>query len=645
MSRRQPPRELLFGPERIDETFDIPSSPPATEENDQLRTPPVENEANLLSTITPAQIHARLLERSSAEHLVAEARKAFEEPLEYMAMTGAKTNLPAVSMEDQASLADEESAEAQLLADIEARPETVSQTIPVGAPDSGDIGVGSEAGNSSQIIPGDHRTSNATSVIPGTTAVNAAATTTYANDSQEVEEVAVAETQASLAAEKPMVGADVSRVQDSFPITEGSQSQTQSTEVESSQIINSQSLEPEDLKLNKQSGSQSHSENSPAQEKESSTVASQAVLSGSQYIGKRKRGRPAKPNIPAKKSKTNSEPDIVVADYVARFSKIPLPDGPGVHESIVVKLPKAQEEAWRENWRKSRERDVRCGSISPSPSDEGVSGNKDGKKKQKATNATTSFKVSALVTRQSSRLSQMSQDSPVVEEQSSQGPPAARKESRRLRNPSIGRGSLAPAPSLSRRSSSRLSLSRGDEIQPAIDTISSSKNRRNKRIFEAVGPQSPIIDNKDDVQVTPARKRRKTDPSTPTTSQSSRQRAFVEVTPGRRQASGVPPIVRRARKALSLEQGEAEDVSEDEDEEEKSVITSFQSQLRTPRANQLAAEAQSPGSVARRILTPRSILNRLKGILADAKQLVFGGQEQREIHNVLFEVTREVMRE
>ena len=56
-----------------------------------------------------------------------------------------------------------------------------------------------------------------------------------------------------------------------------------------------------------------------------------------------------------------------------------------------------------------------------------------------------------------------------------------------------------------------------------------------------------------------------------------------------------------------------------------------------------SSQAGTPASVSNRvILTPKSILGRLKGILADCQRMVLGSQEERELDDVLFEVRREI---
>ncbi|KAF2418252.1 hypothetical protein EJ08DRAFT_64255 [Tothia fuscella] len=88
-----------------------------------------------------------------------------------------------------------------------------------------------------------------------------------------------------------------------------------------------------------------------------------------------------------------------------------------------------------------------------------------------------------------------------------------------------------------------------------------------------------------------------------------------------------------------------------------SNIPDSQPQVSTPQeidAPQLAEGtgengSESGGSAAngeqeRRVLTPKSIMARLRGILTDCKSIVFGVQERREIDDILFEVKSEVMR-
>ncbi|KAF2398764.1 hypothetical protein EJ06DRAFT_583400 [Trichodelitschia bisporula] len=68
----------------------------------------------------------------------------------------------------------------------------------------------------------------------------------------------------------------------------------------------------------------------------------------------------------------------------------------------------------------------------------------------------------------------------------------------------------------------------------------------------------------------------------------------------------------------------------------------------TPSDSQAQTPAEESGpsaaNVMRRILHPRSIITRLKGILTDCQQMVFGTQEQREIDDLLFDMKKEVLR-
>ena len=56
----------------------------------------------------------------------------------------------------------------------------------------------------------------------------------------------------------------------------------------------------------------------------------------------------------------------------------------------------------------------------------------------------------------------------------------------------------------------------------------------------------------------------------------------------------------------------------------------------------VAAEATPMSSLGRVMLTPRSILGRLKKILSDCSQMVLGSQEERQFDDVLFELRTEV---
>jgi hypothetical protein len=62
----------------------------------------------------------------------------------------------------------------------------------------------------------------------------------------------------------------------------------------------------------------------------------------------------------------------------------------------------------------------------------------------------------------------------------------------------------------------------------------------------------------------------------------------------------------------------------------------------SPDDDAAAAGATPTSSLGRVMLTPRSILGRLKKILSDCSQMVLGSQEERQFDDVLFELRTEV---
>jgi len=80
------------------------------------------------------------------------------------------------------------------------------------------------------------------------------------------------------------------------------------------------------------------------------------------------------------------------------------------------------------------------------------------------------------------------------------------------------------------------------------------------------------------------------------------------------------------------QEGIEEDISQGEDEEETNLEAD----------SQLKHEEQEAAIRGRPIAKPKSVIARLRGLLAECKTLILGSQEEREMQDVLYELGREV---
>jgi hypothetical protein len=248
-----------------------------------------------------------------------------------------------------------------------------------------------------------------------------------------------------------------------------------------------------------------------------------------------------------------------------------------------------------------------------------------------------------------SRLSGMSADSSALDESSGAAPISKQTFPNSTDSGALlvrkGRASLASQPSsLQRRASTRSSqtdtsnaLSGPDDLPPRTRilkrTLSQSKDEASPTASaEAVGPAISAF------------KRRKIAPRTASTNLRLRQKPSSQVTTGNVESS------QSSNESTAPE--EVEEVSRDSAVEQPGEASTFNDERppQLPRtatdaaASELSQSAQS-SSNERRILTPKSIIAKLRGLLSDCKSMVFGSQEQRQIDDALFEIKSEVFKQ
>jgi hypothetical protein len=257
--------------------------------------------------------------------------------------------------------------------------------------------------------------------------------------------------------------------------------------------------------------------------------------------------------------------------------------------------------------------------------------------RQSPNTETAPLPVPSLSRRQSSRLLEVSMDSLDLE-QSSLGIPKTQLGIRKYTSPNLqasAKERLSPTEQAlgERRTSGRFSQTPNNpEFADGLPPV-----RRQKRSLS----QSQHIENHaaEESIVSPKisiSKRRKLNPDRPRTNLRSSQSAFVRVTPGDSDSriAGTEFIVSEDEGLLAPSADKAVQPAEALGDSTEPLLQTTPAQR--SRSYQDANE--------RSILTPRSILARLKSIVSDCKSMVFGSQEQREMDDVLFEVKTEVFR-
>jgi hypothetical protein len=243
----------------------------------------------------------------------------------------------------------------------------------------------------------------------------------------------------------------------------------------------------------------------------------------------------------------------------------------------------------------------------------------------------------SLSKRQSSRLSGMSIDSPTLDQSSlivanprshiqknnSQDLLALAKESPNPTQQTMGE----------RRTSGRLSQTANNREH--VDSLPPVR-RRKRSLSQSQDAESQASEELIVSSNMYISKRRKLGPYTPQSNLRSSQKAFVQVTPGdndsrRTSTEVIVPGDEHPQNTTADKVIQPTEIGDDTTEPPAHTASTQQSQ-----------ESQEGGD--RSILTPKSILARLRNILSDCKSMVFGSQEQREMDDVLFEVKSEVFR-
>ncbi|KAK5140778.1 hypothetical protein LTR04_002853, partial [Oleoguttula sp. CCFEE 6159] len=175
------------------------------------------------------------------------------------------------------------------------------------------------------------------------------------------------------------------------------------------------------------------------------------------------------------------------------------------------------------------------------------------------------------------------------------------------------------------------------DTQPALGKLRSSKRRASaleadgKEVDQAAAAETQIVKD----SPAPSRKRGR-----PRLSQDARVTRSQGAWQGSRQESASTPRTRSMSTTRELDAVviETSDPVRATTSRRADGEQAADEESRPSRDTGTTTNSQS----SRRIAQPKSIMDRLRGILADCRSLVLGSQEERELDDVLFEVRREV---